>query len=147
MDILDLLVLRFLKSTHIYMISNSDTHLRSYTNSAITGNSSLILPRRAPMSLSREPMSPHRAAISSHQMVSVSWCFTIYHNVLQVFHDLLLCFTMFSESHIDRHRRPRTPPADHLGGRDNAIEIGDNSAEIGDDAIGIVDITAKVIPC
>ena len=35
---------RFGKSTHISMISNSVTHLRSYTNSAIAGNSMPILP-------------------------------------------------------------------------------------------------------
>ena len=38
---------RFGKSTHISMISNSVTHLRSYTNSAIAdiaGNSAPILP-------------------------------------------------------------------------------------------------------
>ena len=40
-------LLRFGKSTHISMISNSVTHLQRYTNFAIadiTGNSMLILP-------------------------------------------------------------------------------------------------------
>ena len=35
---------RFGKSTHISMISNSVAHLRSYTNSAIAGNSASISP-------------------------------------------------------------------------------------------------------
>ena len=35
---------RFGKSTHISMISNSVTHLRSYTNSAIAGNSAPVSP-------------------------------------------------------------------------------------------------------
>ena len=45
----------FGKSTHIAMISNSVTHLRSYTNSTIadiTGNST-----QAPISLRQAPMS------------------------------------------------------------------------------------------
>ena len=53
------------KSTHISMISNSVTHLRSYTNTTITDiakNSSLI----SPMSPRRAPTSPNRAPISSH---------------------------------------------------------------------------------
>ena len=37
-------IFRFGKSTHISMISNSVTHLRSYTNSAIAGNSAPISP-------------------------------------------------------------------------------------------------------
>ena len=52
----------------------------------------------------------------------------MYHNVLHVFHYVLLSFMMFSESR-------------------NAAGIVDNSAEIGDDAAGIVDIAANVIPC
>ena len=58
----------------------------------------------------------------------------MYHNVLHVFHDVLLCF-MIPEA------------ADRLRDRDNAAGIGENSAEIGDDAAGIVDIAANVIPC
>ena len=50
---------RFGKSTHISMISNSVTHLWSYTNSAITGISA-------------------RAPISLHQMASVLWYFTMF---------------------------------------------------------------------
>ena len=73
---------RFGKSTHI-SISNSVTHLRSYNNTAIAdiaGNSA-------------------RAPISSHQMASV----LVFRDVSQVFHDVLLCFTMFSESSNDWH--------------------------------------------
>ena len=53
----------------------------------------------------------------------------MYHNVLHVFHDVLLCFMMFSESLNDRRRRigDRTA-ADRLRDRDNATGIGDNSA-------------------
>ena len=42
-----MMMIRFGKSTHISMISNSVTHLRSYTNSAIAdiaGNSAPISP-------------------------------------------------------------------------------------------------------
>ena len=76
-------------------------------------------------------------------------CFTIFFQVfyydLQVFQDVLLCFTMFSESRNDRQLRigDRTA-ADRLRDRDNAAGI---SAEIGDDTAGIIDIAAKVIPC
>ena len=173
------MVIRFLKSTHIYMISNSDTHLRSYTNSAITGNSS-------PISLEtlhecRYCRAMRRCHWAERQCLRierryrhikwwvfrdvsqcfkrVSWCFTMFWECFMIFYKwftmfydvsqlfLLLCFTMFSESRIDRHRWPHAPPANHLRSRDNATEIGNNSAEIGDDAIGIVDITAKVIQC
>ena len=65
--------------------------------------------------------------------------FTMYHIVLQVFHEVLLCLTMFSESPQGSRQRCRE--------WHNSAEIGDNSAEIGDDAAGIVDIDAKVIPC
>ena len=72
----------------------------------------------------------------------------MYHNVLHVFHDVLLCFMMFSESRNDRrHRIGDRAAADRLRDRDNAVEIGDNSAEIGDGAAGTVDIAANVIPC
>ena len=36
---------------------------------------------------------------------------------------------------------------DRLGDHDNAAGIFDNSTGFGNDAAGIVDITAKVIPC
>ena len=39
-----LILCRFGKSTHISMISNSVTHLWSYTNSAIAGNFAPISP-------------------------------------------------------------------------------------------------------
>ena len=53
-------------------------------------------------------MSLHRELISSHRMASVR----VFHDVLRVFnyvllvvHDVLLCFTMFSDSSNDRHCR------------------------------------------
>ena len=42
-------------------------------------------------------------------------CFTMYHNILKVFHDVLLRLTMFSESCNDWHS---------LKDRHNAAEIG-----------------------
>ena len=50
---------RFGKSTHNSMISNSVTHLRSYTNTAIAEDSA------------RAPMSPHRMPISLHRMAQI----------------------------------------------------------------------------
>ena len=68
-----------------------------------------------------------------------------------MFHDVLLCFMMFSELRNDRRRRIcACGAADRLRDREvgnNSAEVGDNSAEIGDGAAGIVDIAANVIPC
>ena len=62
----------------------------------------------------------------------------MYHNVLQAFHDVLLCLTMFYELHNDQHRRNGDHAAtDHLRDRDNSTGIGDNSAEIGDDTASL----------
>ena len=55
------------------MISNSVTHLQSYTNTAIVRNSapiSPVTPRRASTSPHRAPTTPHRAPILSHRMMS-----------------------------------------------------------------------------
>ena len=72
----------------------------------------------------------------------------MFYNVLHVFHNVLLCFTMFYDARNDRRRRIGAHAAvDHLRDRDNSAEIGDNSAEIGAGAAGIVDIAANVIPC
>ena len=72
----------------------------------------------------------------------------MYHNILHVFQDILLCFMMFSESHNDRRCRiSDRAAADRLRDCDNDAGIGNNSAEIGNGAAGIVDITANVIPC
>ena len=72
----------------------------------------------------------------------------MFYNVLHVFHDVLLCFMMLSESRNDRRRRIGARAAvERLRDRDNSVEISDNSAEIGDGAAGIVDIAANVIPC
>ena len=65
------------KSTHITMISNSVTHLRSYTNTTISENSAW------------SPTSPNRAPISSHWMTSV-WQF---HDVSHCFKSVSWCFT------------------------------------------------------
>ena len=81
---------RFGRSTHISMISNSVTHLRSYTNSAITGNS-------APIS----PVTLHnRRLCIERRYRRIEW--RAFHNVLRMFHDVLLvvhdvlrCITMF----------------------------------------------------
>ena len=98
----------FGKSTHISMISNSVTHLQSYTNSAIAGNSVPISPCLAQMSPRRAPMSPYRALISSHRMASVrvfcdvsqcfksvSWCFTSGSRCFMTFHDVKMCYKCF----------------------------------------------------
>ena len=45
--------------------------------------------------------------------------YTIYHNVLQVFHDVLLCLTIFKQVFNDRHRRIGDLAA--LRERDNAV--------------------------
>ena len=123
---------RFGKSTHISMISNSVTHLRSYTNYAIAdiaGNSTTISPV-TPRDR-QVPTSPHRAQTSSHQMTSVSWCFTsgsqcftMYHNVSQCFTCVSWCFTMFNNV---------------LWCLASRATIGDNSAEIRGGAEGMMD--------
>ena len=87
------------KNTHISRISNSVTHLRSYTNTAIAETQ-----RRVPILPHPVPKLPHWVPISSHRTTSV-W---VFHNVLTVFHDVLLvvhnvlrvfymCFMMFFE--------------------------------------------------
>ena len=83
---------------------------------------------RAPTSPHRAPSSPHRAPISSIEwrlfhdvsqcfksvswcftsgsyftsgswcFTSGSWCFTMYHNVLHVLQDVLLCLTIFYDA-------------------------------------------------
>ena len=132
------------------MISNSVTHLRSYTNSAIADNS----------------------ALSTDIGASNDKCFMMFHNVLKVFHDVLLvahdvlkvvhnvsqcftcisgCFTMFNNilclaSRATIGDRAADDRLWRLRDCDNAAGIGDNSAEIGDDAAGIINIAANVIP-
>ena len=71
---------RFGKSTHISMISNSVTHLRSYTNSAIADIAE---------NSTRSQTSPHRALISLHWMTSV-W---VFHDASQCFKSVSWCFT------------------------------------------------------
>ena len=72
------------------MISNSVTHLRSYTNKAITN----IAKNSVPIS----PITPHerrcqRAEVSAQRADIVAWndqCSKMFHNVLRVFHNVLL---------------------------------------------------------
>ena len=69
-----------------------------------------------------------------------------------MFNDVLLCFTMFSESRNDRDRHCHISDrmaTDHLRDRDNTAGFGDNGArisnnstEIDDEAARIVDISA-----
>ena len=59
-------------------------------------------------------------------------------NVFNVFNDVLLCLTMFSESRNDQHHRiANHVAADRLRDCDNAAEISNDAAEIGDDAQGL----------
>ena len=81
---------RFRKSTYISMIL-SVTHLRSYTNSAIAGNSAPISPESADVFAS----SADVFASSADIVASNGECFVMFHNALRVFHDVLLCLTMF----------------------------------------------------
>ena len=153
---------RCAKSTHISMISNAVTYLRSYTNTAITKNSTPIL---LVTPCNRRRRRADVSASSADIVASNDKCFLMFHNVLRVFHDallvvhdvilcitmfymfhdVLLCLTMFSKS--CNNRRPPQGSRQRLRDRDNTAGIGDNSAEISDDATWIVDITTKVIPC
>ena len=87
---------RFGKSTHISMISNSVTHLRSYTNSAITKNSPPISPGT--------PRERRYHRIEWQVFCDVSQCFKggsgsrcfmTFHDVSQCFTRVSWCFTMF----------------------------------------------------
>ena len=102
---------RFGKSTHISMISNSVTYLRSYTNYAIAN----IAENSAAISLETPREHRYRRAESRCLCIERRYCriewrvfhdvllvvhdvlrrFTMYHNVLKVFHDALLYLTMF----------------------------------------------------
>ena len=77
----------------------------------------------------------------SHCFIRVSYCFTMFNNVL--------CLASRATIGV-----AASATADRLRDRDNAAgigdnfaEIGDNSTEIGDGAAGIVDIAVNVIPC
>ena len=90
-----------------------------------------------------------------HNVLSVSWCFTTFHDVSQCLTRVSWCFTIFnnvsqylvSHATIGLTKYSDSQSANHLRDRDNAAGIGNNSAEIGDDAAGIVYITVKVISC
>ena len=97
------------KSTHISTISNSVTHLQSYTNSAITGiagNSVPDVDNAMPSpgidaSNANIAKSSADVAASSADIGSLNGdCFMMFHNILSVsFHDFLLvvlCFTCFT---------------------------------------------------
>ena len=165
------------------MISNFVTHLRSYTNSAIAGNSarSSTSPRRAPTSLHRAPTSlieqrrlriqrwrlcierrrlriqRRRLRIQRRRLRIQQWrlrivasnddCFMMFHNVLSVswlftsgsrcFTCVSWCFTMFNNvlwCLVSRATISKRAAASRLRDRDNAAGIGDNSAEIGDNS-------------
>ena len=107
----------FGKSTHISMISNSVTHLRSYANSAIADiaeNSAPISPwtprdRRHHSAYRRHRRAKRRRLrierryrriewwvfkcfVMFHNVLSVSWCFTSGSRCITMFY---MCFTMF----------------------------------------------------
>ena len=69
----------------------------------------------------------------------------MYHNVLQVFHDVLLCFASSATIGITASATVQLPIAWGIG--NNGAGIGDDSEEIGNDAAGIVGIAMNVIPC
>ena len=76
----------------------------------------------------------------------------MYCNVLKVFHDVLICLTMVSESCNDWHcrigdRADRLRDSDNAAGIiDNAAEIGHTNAGIGYSSAEIGDIATKLIP-
>ena len=72
------------------MISNSVTHLQSYTNTAIAKNSTPI----SPVTLQLRPIADV-SALSADIVALNDKCFIMFHIVLRVFHDVLLCLTMF----------------------------------------------------
>ena len=96
---------RFVKSTHISMISNSVTHLQSYTNSTIAdiaGNSVPILPetphehryRRIEWQVFRDVS---RCFKSVSHVLCVSWYFTSGSRCITMFYKCLSwCFAMFN---------------------------------------------------
>ena len=93
---------RFGKSTHISMISNSVTHLRSYTNSAIADIVALN-DLRAIADVAAPNADADDSASSADIVASNDECFVMFYNVLRVFHDVLLvvhdvsqCFTCVS---------------------------------------------------
>ena len=65
----------------------------------------------------------------------------MYHNVLEVFHDVLLCLTMFYDVERVEQRSAsattRPPIASGNRDHDNAAGIGDNAAENSDDTVAL----------
>ena len=94
------------------MISNSVTHLRSYTNYAIADiadNSAPISPRECRYRCAehrclrpeRRRLRPERRSLRAERRESgrIEWrvfeCFVMFHNVLRVVHYVLRHFTMY----------------------------------------------------
>ena len=85
---------RFGKNTHIYMITISVAHLRSYTNSAIAGNSATISPvtprdRRRRRAKRRRLLIERRRLRIVRRYCRIEW--RLFHDVSQCFK----CFMMF----------------------------------------------------
>ena len=83
------------------MISNSVTHLQSYTNSAISPETPHEHRyRHIEWRVFRDVLRVFHVLLVVHDVLQ---CFAMFYNV---FHAVLLCLTMFSEMRNDRHRRP-----------------------------------------
>ena len=111
------------------------THLKSYTNTAITdiaGNSLLVSP---------ETPRERRCLRIECRYRRMEWrvfvCLMMFHNVLRVFHDVLRCLASRATIRI----------GDSVAADRDTAGIADDSADIGNDAAWIVNIAAKMIPC
>ena len=148
---------RFRKSTHISMINNCVTHLRSYTNSSLI---SPVTPRgrqRLPSSTDIVASDDLRtiADVTAPKQTSPQTlndeCF-MFHNVLRVFHNVLLmvhnvlrCITMFYTCfilfyYVFWYLASRATIGVASSATTDRLRDHDNAA-------GIVDIAANVIPC
>ena len=81
------------------MISNSVTHLRRYTNSAIAdiARNSKPISLETPDERSADVTAPINDVSASSDDIGSSnvECFVMFHNVLRVFHDVSQCFKCF----------------------------------------------------
>ena len=86
----------------------------------------------------------------SQCFTSVSWCFTLFNNVLQCLvsrETISVSNCMAANKIMDCAAADRLRDHDNATGiSDNSAEISNNFAEIGDDATGIDNIAKKVIP-
>ena len=91
------MLLRFGKSTHISMISNSVAHLQSYTNSAIGGNSTPTLPLtpRDRRTIAARPAPSADVSASSAQIVASN--------------DLRSITDVAAQTQTSPHRAPTSP--------------------------------------